>query len=435
MRRRDFSLAIAGAASMGLAVRARASAQSPDEDDYDTGVLDLVLAELAEIEGERIDAVGRSEIPATDRSSIRVNGTDAGLRAPALTAELRAAMAARNYWRLAPEQRPAPRWAPINRAPDYQHLTGFTLSSTRFELSGETLRLLAQRNSFHINDRRPVLLFGLRGCKIASGADAAPWARAHELEVIDPTHLDCRCVVGVLRKSDGMIALFRSSTVPAVASIYKALTGEGWGAGLLPTGLYAYRVGPMSGGVPARRGALLIAGQYCVLRTTDDLVFDAFSDGDVWSAGYGNHIHPGGSVARPDSAGGQVIPGGFRSARSFSAIGAWADFRRAAGLVGEDGLPVAADERASFQYMLLTGHEAAIADHYRGRAFFENGYVRLRPGSSGQAVRELQQRLFAEYSGIEGARVDGDFGMLTAFAVLLHKKDTEGEFTSPIVPR
>ena len=233
-----------------------------------------------------------------------------------------------------------------------------------------------------------------------------------------------------MRKSDGMISLFRGSTVPAVASIYKALAADGWGPGLLPTGLYAYRAGSVSGGVSAQRGALLIAGRYCVLRTTDDLVFDAFSAGDVWSAGYSNHIHCGGDVSRPDSAGGQAIPGGYRGVSAWTATGLWAEFRRAAGLVDEDGMPIAADETPSFQYMLLTGREAALA--YQGGAVFNGAYLRLRPGSSGEDVRALQQRLFSDYTGIAGARVDGDFGMLTAFALLLYKKDSEGEFTSPI---
>ncbi len=435
MRRRDFNhtLAGAGAAALAIGLAPRAFAQQEDED-YNSAILDSVLGELEEIAGQRIDAVGRSEIASPDRSTLRINGTDAGFPVPPMTAELRAELEARNYWTLpdAEKERLRPTWPA--RAPDYHHLAGFPLSSTQFQLSAGVLNTLAARNHFLIDDRRPVLIFGLRGCKLANGAKSAPWSLTHDLQAIDPTHLATRCVIGVLRKSNGMIALFQASTVPAVAAVYKSMgLANGAGTSVLPTGFYAYRIGDHRAAYPTRiqRSALLIHGQYCVLRTTDDLTYDAFSEGDAWTRGGFHNIHAGGaSTERYNSNGCQVIEGGYTGSARRIASGPWSEFRAAAGLVDADGGPLPAETRPSYQYMLLTGREAALA--YQGGAAFNNAYWRLRPGSSGEDVRDLQQRLFRDYTGIAGARVDGDFGMLTAFALLLHKKETEREFTSPI---
>lgn len=62
--------------------------------------------------------------------------------------------------------------------------------------------------------------------------------------------------------------------------------------------------------------------------------------------------------------------------------------RHAAGLVDADGNAIASEEKPSLLYMLLAGHEAALAFH--GGAAFDNGYCRLRPGSSGPEVIRLQ---------------------------------------------
>jgi endonuclease G len=309
------------------------------------------------------------------------------------------------------------------------------LSSPSFQLSAAVLNTLAARNHFTVNEARPVLIFGLRGCKLANGGKSAPWALTHDLEAIDPTHLETRCVMGVLRKSDGMITLFQASTVPAVAAVYKSSgAANGGGTSVLPTGLYAYRIGDHRAAYPTRiqRAALLIQGEYCVLRTTDDLTYDAFSEGDAWTRGSLHNIHSGGSnTQRYNSNGCQVIEGGYQGESRRSAWGPWGDFRAAAGLVDADGAPLPAESRPSYQYMLLTGREAALA--YQGGAAFNNAYWRLRHGSGGDRVMALQQRLFSTYTAIAGARADGDFGKLTSFAVLLDKKESEGEFTSPIV--
>lgn len=428
MRRRDFTLAL-GAAGAALLAPGAAWAQ---DDDVEGDVTPSMLDEIQLIQGQRIDAVGPSNAPATERAVLRIHGTDAGHAIPPLTDDLRTLLAEENYWALAQAQQPQPTWMGAH-APDYRHLEGFSLSSAQFELDAGVLNRLAAANAFVLNELRPVLVFGLRGCKMLSGANYAPWAATHRLEAADPSHLDCGCVLGLLRKSDGMIALYRATTVPAVAAMYKALPINGGGTSMLPTGFYEYSVGTVRADNPRsiQRGALRISGSYCVLRTADDVVFDPYSPSDAWTRGALHQIHAGGAnLGRPGSNGCQVIPGGYTGEGRRMAHGVWADFRRDAGLTGEDGLAIADDTSPTFQYMLLTGREAALA--YQGGNAFQNGYRRLRHGSTGNAVRNRQRQLFRDHP-IEGAQADGNFGMLTSFASLLDKKATVLEFTTPII--
>lgn len=428
MRRRDFTLAL-GAASAALMAPGAAWTQDTE---IESDVTYSMLAEIEALQGRRIESIGPSNEPSPDRSVLRMSSTNAGHTSPPLTDELRAVLHERDWWGIPDEQKPQPTWM-SGRASDYAHLSGFSLASTQFELDAGVLNRLAAANSFVINDLRPVLIFGLRGAKLLNGEDSAPWAATHRLDASDPSHVDCACVIGILRKSDGMIALFRGTTVPAVNAMYKALPNNAIGTSMLPTGLYAYSIGTVHAGRPEaiQRGALRIQGRYCVFRTADDVVFDPYSASDAWTIGEYHQIHAAGSnLQKPGSNGCQVIPGGYRGTDRMRAHGRWSDFRTLAGLADADGLPVADESSPTFQYMLLTGREAALA--YQGGNAFQNGYRRLRHGSTGPSVLSLQRRLYASYP-IDGARADGSFGMLTSFGVLWQKKETEGEYSSPIV--
>ena len=82
--------------------------------------------------------------------------------------------------------------------------------------------------------------------------------------------------------------------------------------------------------------------------------------------------------------------------------------------------------------MLLTGQEAALAFH--GGSAFDNGYYRLRPGSTGRDVADLQKRLIKDHPGaVPGLSADGGFGLRTTFAVLIDREKQTGEYTSPVV--
>jgi hypothetical protein len=69
--------------------------------------------------------------------------------------------------------------------------------------------------------------------------------------------------------------------------------------------------------------------------------------------------------------------------------------------------------------VLLTGLEAALAAERSGA--FDQGYRRVRFGSSGQAAKDVQQKV--------GAAVDGDFRRGSVLALLRSKSEV---FQDPI---
>jgi hypothetical protein len=355
--------------------------------------------------------------------------------APPLTPELTEVLRNARYWSVPETSRPAPVWAAGPQAPDYQHLDEFAPPQAEFELTAATLAFLAERNAFVFRDRQSVRIFALRGCSLADDAEDVPWASAHRVQLATPDHLSCKCLLGVWRQGDGQIALFRSSTVPAVSNMFKSLRTEGAGASLLPTGLYRYRAGSHKRTSPTaiQRGALLIEGEYVVLRTPDDLSYNPFQPNDIWTRGAAHNIHSAGVWSRPDvydSAGCQVVRGGYTTDR-LRAEGSWARFREAAGLVGADGAAVAPEAagEGSYDYMLLTGQEAAL--HASGSNEFISEYRRIRPGSSGDAVRAEKQRLRITLPNTPLSDTDR-FDMWTAFATLMEQKRLIDEYIAPI---
>lgn len=402
--------------------------------------------ELGDFEGVETPALGASLIEPVDatqsqavRSLIYTKAlTQGAWPAPPLDDALKELIARKRYWDIEDADRPVPNWPNLLRAPDYRHLEGFgqPIAET-FELTAEALVFLAERNSFQFADRRAVRVFGLRGCALSAPEEARPFAAAHSLRVQTPGHLSCECVMGVWRPEDNMIAVFRASTTPSASNIFKALPAAGYGASLLPTGKYRYRAGTHKASDPkkAQTGALLMDQDYVVLRTTDDLSFDPYQAGDVWTRGAAHNIHSSGRFRDGpdvfDSAGCQVVRGYYDLNDRTRCNGPWAAFRRDAGLVDPSGAPTAeeAPGAGSFEYMLLTGQEAALAAS-KEPGFME-GYYRLRPGSSGQSVLDYKQKLSALFPDIKLAAVDR-FDSPTSFATLILHKDRQGEFASVV---
>lgn len=402
--------------------------------DYDA-ILDELLSELEAVGAEKRETVGGADFTAEFRSVLDQKQMKADFPTPPLTPEFIAGLRLRRYWDIPTIERPAPVWPAFARAPDYSHLTVLPLKDAAFTLSAGVLRLLAQRNAFDLSrTSRPVIAFGLRGCRIASGALSETWAKDHALVVATPSHVSSECVIGLWRTADDSIAVYRGSTVPAVAHMYMSLAERGDGASLLPTGLYAYGAGTHLANKPRsiQRGALRIAGSYVVLRTAKDLSYDPYADTTAWTRGIAHNLHAGGAADLFSCAGCQVIPGGYSGEQRLKVTGEWSSFQKAAGLVGEDGAFIAADESPTFLYMLLTGYEAALAFH--GGSAFDIGYRRLRPGSTGSDVVELQKRLLKDHpAAVPGLKADGGFGMRTSFAVLIEQEKQTGEYTYPIV--
>lgn len=439
MRRRTFLAGATGAASL-LSFGSHAHAQELDAD-VEADILETVLGEVRAWGGRTLSAIGgQPPQPAVGASaeitrSMISRGRDYVV--PRLTPELRERLSVR-YWDS--PSREEPQWLEMDKQPDYRHLAGYAQPPESFTLNAEVLEFLAARNAFVYRDARPVRLFGLRGCILPGNALESDWAREHTLQRLAPNHVNPRCTMGIWRVSDGQIRLFRSSTVPQAANMAAALLQDGWGASLLPTGFYRYRLGTHNAGTPRPQAGALKHDEssYVVLRTTRDLVYDVFSPVDVWTLGSNHNIHAAGmdwANPRYDSSGCQVVHGKYTPNRLYTE-GAWSTYRREAGLVGEDGL-AAADEsqgQGTFDYMLLTGLEAALAQ--QGARDFMDGYHPLRPGSSGPRVVAAQTRLFAKFPRVLGrpaGRADGMFGPTTAFAALSEHKENEGEYLSTVL--
>jgi hypothetical protein len=428
-RRRFVGRAIAAAIAWPILSEA-AAAQAPDWSalDYDA-VLDEVLSEIEATANQQLEMIGGAEFVSDYRSVLDLKKMKADFPVPPLDAKRIAEIRARRYSAVPVADRPLHSWPAADRAPDYAHLAVLPLKAPAFTLSAGVLRLLAQRNSFGLTKTsRPVIVFGLRGCRIADGAPSHPWAKEHALEAASPSHLSSSCVLGLWRTADDHIAVYRASTVPAVAHMYMSLGERGVGASLLPTGLYNYSVGTHLASKPKsiQRGALRIASGYVVLRTAKDLSYDPYADTTAWTRGEAHNIHAGGAADVFSCAGCQVVPGGYSGEGRSVATGQWSTFQTAAGLVDAN------DSKPSFLYMLLTGQEAALAFH--GGAAFENGYYRLRPGSSGGDVADLQKRLIKDHPGaVPGLSANGSFDLRTSFAALIDRENQTEEYTSPVV--
>lgn len=337
--------------------------------------------------------------------------------------------------RALPEERPS--WAPDDLSPDYAHLDELAENSN-FTLEAADLELLAELNSFPLDTAkaRPVL-FGLRGCAIVK--DHAAAGGSPVLRDQRPDHHTPRCVIGTWDRATGTVAVFPGSTVPDRRAVRLWKTGRKAG-NLLASGLYGYVVGAHTtlrkNGTPnARPGCFLLRESaskkrvVVVRRSSDDLQYQTTDVVDRTAPG--DNIHPTFFSTPTDfsSLGCQVVVGSTDSGGNHK--GPWAAFRKAAGQSGASGTP-----GQGFQYMLLTGAEAAIASELRRTSRTTDPAARdrlrrLRFGSSGEAVRRLQARL-------KLPSPDGTLGAMTAEALhgfqrtLPPKRRSDGVWTPAV---
>lgn len=303
-------------------------------------------------------------------------------------------------------------WASDAKAIDYAHLQSIQPPGERFAFQAADLEALARLNDFVLDTQTPIL-FGLRGCGLIQAGDGFQ----DEAILLDrrPDHQSARCVMGVWDRAAGRIAVFPASTVPnAKAVVGWTRTHEA--GNILPTGLYRYITGAHNGkpGCFVLRKTESDRRVVVVRRSSNDLRYERTDMFDVCAPG--DNIHPS-FYGGPDSfssVGCQVVvgsatPGGVHS-------GPWAKFRAAAGLPARG-----AAAGTPYLYMLLTGAEALLASDLRRRGLAGDApewraLRRLRFGSSGQAVLNLQQHL-----ALSGP--DGSFGPNTSS--WLHKLQAE----------
>lgn len=272
-----------------------------------------------------------------------------------------------------------------------------------FSFKEEHLMRLLEINSFPVL-ADPMVFFGLRGCTPID-ADNYSFSEAHPLQVQIPNYLNPLCTLGQWKPGQG-IAVFPGSTVPHQSYVAQAKHRNGSGANQLMTGFFAdYRKGMHNPGSLSGHQAFRQANKLPIRRTADDLDYD--NDDRVEYMAPFDNLHCAWSMGLSDkysSAGCQVVVGYPKSKRrdNFPDTGAWKVFRENAYALSQN----------SFSYLLLNGRDAQNAALNVNRPILK----RLRYGSQGDLVRELQGKLKSRryYEG----KVDGDFGGRTLMAVL-----------------
>jgi len=221
--------------------------------------------------------------------------------------------------------------------------------------------------------------------------------------------------------------LFKASTVPCMDWVEKQTVGQGR-SNLLPTGLHHYKVGAHKGA--SQPGAFRQQTPLWVVRSTKHPIYAANDAGIEWDDLDGglpfDNIHSAmlSSNARPpyfSSAGCQTVSGRYRNG---TPNGAWAEFRKAAGLAHPPNFvhgsrENTADDGRPFDYVLLTGKEAQLAVSGNGSAL-----VALRFGASGDRVSELQEKLAALPQGAQVQKT-GVFDWKTLGGVLRWQKENK----------
>jgi hypothetical protein len=284
----------------------------------------------------------------------------------------------------------------------------------QFQISHSLLEYLCYRNRFPVLQQGMVFL-GIRGASPVI-ADYQSFAASHELILTMPDNQHPCCTLVQWLPKQKTLAVFPGSTIPHKKYIRKAFAKGGAGANQLLSGYYHdYRKGDHNLDSPTRHRAFRQTEARFVLRTIDDLVYET-DDRMEYNNPFDN-LHAGWcmGVNHADfaSAGCQVIVGYPHCAQrgSLPDTGPWATF------VGN----AYAQPQDRFPYVLLTGQ-----DYFR--AYVGNmaeSDFRLRYGSAGTEVQELQQRLKAKrfYEG----QVDDQFGKRTMNAVLAFQRASFGK--------
>lgn len=310
-------------------------------------------------------------------------------------------------------------WASDKDHPDFAHALAAESAGiapdARFTLISDILDLLIRANRFEPEGKGNNIVFGLRGGQL-TGGDSFEDVASVEITDIRPDHETFCCTIGVLNQSSGTISAFLASTVPNakfMTNYYRKKHGlapfKNMGCNLLPTGCYVFRVGGHSRNRirPALRMTnpdRLTEDAVCtVLRTSNDL---SYRHEDFWdrTTPYDN-IHCAYYDTKFSSAGCQTIKGANRA-------GPWGRFQ---------AFLDTGRTNTRFDYMLLTGREAAIAAKLieTGKAddaaLVQACLGRLRVGSRGEAVTRLQKQL-----GFNGT---GYFGPSTRFRLVDRQRE------------
>lgn len=284
----------------------------------------------------------------------------------------------------------AVKWPSFDKnSPDYGHVDGMHCPG-EFDLSADVLDRLISLNLFEPYQDKGAVAFALRGAKLVSGMDAekVPSVR---VEVTRPDHINFNCLIGIYHISTRTISVYVGSTVPCRKAIFNYPNG-GSKSNLLPNGLYSYYIWRHKTIKPALRLSqsnktvdTLEAGQPgTVLRSKNDYVLGTR---DVWDPDDGplDNVHCSYYTTYVPDLGSYYSSWGCLTIRGKkTGTDQWGKFQKLLSNIGS---------KARVDLILLTGKDAALASlQLEDDATLET-LVRLRVGSRGDPVSELQKRL------------------------------------------
>ena len=316
-----------------------------------------------------------------------------------------------------------PCWPVDAKSPDYSHLE--TLSpESEFRFTPEDLDLLVSSNSFKPKGSYNLIVFGLRGVRLAAGHHSE---NKESLDLVDtrPNHLTPSCLIGLYDMTSRRLSAYTGSTVPdgrEMLRYFKWLRGEGdeaW-TNLLPTGCYTYRRSSYGWNTDKEDWEVPVAlrltepnseaneGSATVLRASNSLSYETNSLWDMTVPG--DAIRPAFSTTTFASSGCLTIRGNIERF-SLRASEQWSLFQSRIIRIPKNG---------RIDLLLLTGAEAHIASRMREdkkaatSSAVRTALYRLRAGSFGAPVRRLQKIL--------GITVDGYFGPKTKWSLVKIQK-------------
>lgn len=271
-----------------------------------------------------------------------------------------------------------------------------------FIFSADNLRKLLRVNSYEFSQAN-YLVFGIRGASASGTFDT--FSDAHSIQPAALDYKTPQCLIGIWKPVENQIALFPGSTVPNLHYIKGQVEGRAK-SNCMMTGYYQYyEKGYHNPGPNHAHQALRLATNVVLRRSYDDY---QFTNTDVIEVGNPNdNIHAAYSDAVTggySSAGCQVIVGQpeckGRTGKQNTLY--WRKFHDA----------IYGTSQHRFAYALFRCADASIVST-QGASLMQG---RLRFGSQGSAVLELQQALAQK--GLFYTNQDGAFGKNTLQAVL-----------------
>jgi N-acetylmuramoyl-L-alanine amidase/murein DD-endopeptidase MepM/ murein hydrolase activator NlpD/peptidoglycan hydrolase-like protein with peptidoglycan-binding domain len=290
------------------------------------------------------------------------------------------------------------KWSGDNLSPDYSHLNE-AISKTSFEFTADKLSMLCEVNSFKVDTSektpRDEVLFALRGCVLADGKESSG-GFVDKINLVEavPDHKQCKCVIGVWKRSTKQIAVFIGSTVPNWSAVIKqhGKPNKLDESNMRPTGRYKHKVGTHK----KEADPLYIASVFRedeevpAIRTLNNAIYEIT---DIWTFGRpGDNIHPTRTTKTTDkfsSEGCITVLGEYTKAKDKTPdkhTGLWSDFRKAAGI--NPTTTDSKDKDLEFTFVLLTGREARLISSSK-----KKDLTRLRFGSEGDGVKSIQLAL------------------------------------------